>query len=225
MVFFIFIYIIIVIERGLSMMINFGYAIQITGMQNNRFFDSCLHLELEEDLTNKNTINIGNCRYNEESHRYDNYNARSAEIYETYARQLNISDRTMRWTKSLILNSCEPILKSYEDIPVDGNFIFFSNILYVVHHLDLMRCHSSYELNKVQEKLGEIYPSLFDDTPKEVITENLFDFAERLCKVTGSHLEAKDIAEDPILYAKMSLDGGLCWKAVSNEDLDWKAHL
>jgi SidE phosphodiesterase (PDE) domain len=164
---------------------------------------------------------LGAGRINEESSTEKSNNARSAAIYEAYARQLGVSEKTLQWTKALLVNSCEPEFIKCEGVPFDEKFRFASNLLYVVHHLDLARHHTKLQMEEVEKDLKEKCTVLFSEAPS-AISKPLFDFSKKLCAATGTSVKAEEIPLNPSQFEKVSVDGALCWEVVSSLNLENK---
>lgn len=143
----------------------------------------------------------------------DDYNTRSAMIFEAYAKQLDVSKEAIDWIKNIIFYSCKP----YADTTIHNSakqslaWKAFS----VVHELDLIRCFSKKDIdgrvaNLVKQNL---LPYLSLSTNE--VTKKLFTFSKELCAATGCARTYDGDAGNYSLFYACSRDGDLCWKRVS----------
>lgn len=137
----------------------------------------------------------------------DNWCLRSSQVYEAYAKQLEVPLDIMKWFSILLKNSGKPKnARCPKEIDANPSTLIVHQILYAVHKLDLIR------INVVDEAfrsdLKEALTHFLDLEPKlmDELINKLLDFAENLLVVTGS--------EDPKLFATCSLNGDVCWKLV-----------
>lgn len=157
-------------------------------------------------------------RVDESSHKNppaDDFNSRSAQIYDEYAKQLGVSENTRNWIKPIIIDSCKPISICSEEIKSNSRSNLGYQLATIAHELDLVRCfdknHMIGNMKGTEERLGSLLTEGADTAVK-----TLYEYANTLCKVTGSKIRASDVEVIPELFAKCSTDGEICWTAVQS---------
>ncbi len=143
----------------------------------------------------------------------DNYNARSALIYESYAKQLGVSSKTIDWTKKLIFYSCKP--NRPKDFDADPKNKLGYTFLSLVHELDLVRCYSPEKMedpmSKIKKHLGYF---ISDSVKRNRCMEQLIQYSKDLCQATGCNRVFDNAPGNRNLFMSCSTDGAYCWKAV-----------
>lgn len=158
----------------------------------------------------------------------DDYRTRSAQIYEAYAKQLQVNPDTIKWIKILIGNSLKPInvrsAKEIDDIPRN---LLCHNLLSLAHKLDLMRCFDSQmddrELQEVREIVGSLLHNKYD-TALHVF--QLMTFANELLLASGSVITYEPYRNGGNLakFHLHSTNGAICWKQLTDVALPlWKS--
>jgi hypothetical protein len=143
----------------------------------------------------------------------DNYYTRSAMIYEAYAKQLQVSEETVSWIYHVISNSCKPIGIRDKNIDTNPKWKFGWDCLAVVHETDLIRCFSKKEIDtKVKIKTEEHLKNYFSNA--KTITEQLFNYSQKLCEATGCYRIYDDHPGNRSLFFLCSSYGKECWKRV-----------
>lgn len=146
----------------------------------------------------------------------DDYYTRSSLIYEAYATQLQVSDKTKAWIKQLIVNSCKPKGIRESIIDLDPKNKFAHDCLSVVHELDLIRCYDKYRIDTWNKKsIREVLSFYFPIEKVDRIVELLFDFSKQLCQVTGCYRTYDYHSGDTYIFSDCSNDAEKCWERVS----------
>jgi hypothetical protein len=162
-------------------------------------------------------------RVDESSHKDplpDDYNTRSALIYEAYAEQLKVDPELREWIRNLIIDSCKPLELCIE-ANKNSKSLFVYSLLTTAHECDLVRCFDKYTVEK--NKWGAIYRMYAYTTDPTSHVEILFDWAIQLCKATGNRIVLIGDYGNSKLFAESSLDGKICWEnlqQVKNPDWD-----
>jgi len=149
----------------------------------------------------------------------DDYNTRSALIYQEYAKQLKANPKTIKWVKSLIFNSCKPYYIRDKIIDTNPKYQMGYQFLTLVHELDLVRIfgknkfdgHKQYQ---IQNRLNFI-------TGNNSNYQKFLKFAKDLCTATGSYIyyDGKYNFKNPSQFAKCSLSGKHCYNSVKSVSL------
>jgi len=145
----------------------------------------------------------------------DNYNERSAQIYEAYAKQLTQNPKIIDFTRKIIEYSCVPWGHCAK---IQGNkkAQFAHSLLSTVHEMDLPRCYSAQKIADkgfLEGAKGRLRHSGI--SPQNV--EALFnDFAVKVLHSTGAYrIDYRGKEGNSSLFADCSTSGGKCWEAVS----------
>lgn len=142
----------------------------------------------------------------------DDYNARSALIFEEYAKQLDASQDTCRWVKNLVFYSCKPLPdKSIEQSPKQT---LCWRSLSIVHELDLIRCFEKKDIEGRVKSLVKHNLSSYVSSSNSVV-EKLFAFSKDLCAATGCYRVYDSHSGNRDLFAQCSSNGDFCWAKVS----------
>jgi len=146
----------------------------------------------------------------------DDYNTRSALIYEEYANQLGVNSSTIRWIKKLITNSCKPRGDRDSDIDTIPKNKFGFEALSLAHELDLVRCFDpekmKHSISKIRNRLNYFIP----DPQKGPIIQKMIQYAKDLCEVTGCHREYDNAPGNRKLFVECSAKGDFCWQRVKS---------
>lgn len=153
----------------------------------------------------------------------DNYNARSAFIYEQYAKQLGVSPKTIQWTQNLIFNSCKPRGTRGSEIDADPKNKLGYTLLSLVHELDLIRCYSPEKMKapmkKIKEHLGYFIADYRNRVPKNQSMGQLLQYAKDLCQATGCSRAFDGDPGDRNQFMACSINGDYCWQAVKSSPI------
>jgi hypothetical protein len=160
-------------------------------------------------------------RVDESSHKNppaDDYYTRSALIYEEYAKQLNVTPRTIRWIKKLIENSCKPSGHRDADIDTNPKNRFGYEVLTMVHELDLIRCFGSKLTSQTVQAMKRRLNYFISDSSyghkRDKYMDQLMEHAKKLCEVTGCKRRYDRHAGNLACFVKCSTEGGYCWRAL-----------
>ena len=147
----------------------------------------------------------------------DNYHARSAAVFEAYARQLGMSDDVRDWASKLISNATKPWQTQ------DPKDKFGYELLSAVHEMDLVRCCDKDRMDEVEIPLLQRMVSGF--MPEEQVkscTQELLNFAMDACRQTGDRLECiGQSMGDLNAFVSYSLDGRSCWQRLQAMQFPW----
>lgn len=188
---------------------------EVRELWHNVSEEEIINLKLAAYLYRAGRVDETNFRHSKP----DDYQTRSALIYEAYAKELQVSPEVVAWTKLLLVNSGKPIgARSEVDIDRIPKNLLCHNILWAMHELDIMRCSTDYD--KILAHIREIIFSLIENRYETVsFTIQLLNFAEKLCHSTGSEI-VYELFEDEgnlDLFHDCSVDGAYCWKILK----DW----
>lgn len=150
----------------------------------------------------------------------DDYTTRSAMVYEAYARQFDVSMKTVCWVKNLIINSCKPMC--LRDPEIDGNpkSKFAWNCLSTVHNLDLIRCFSKVDIDtRIKKSVQSLLEPYFEDATSNKVVE-LFEFSKTLCERTGCSRVYDGHPGNDSLFSDCSQDGKKCWDIVCSQNFE-----
>ncbi|HSX13580.1 MAG TPA: SidE phosphodiesterase domain-containing protein [Chlamydiales bacterium] len=174
--------------------------------------DEKMHLKLATYL-------LRSGRIDESSHHLpnpDDYNTRSAMIYEAYANQCIVDKKIVEDFAFLIANSCKP--KGIRDEEIDQNpkYLFLWNCLCIVHELDLIRCYSQSKIDgsikiKVQDHLADL-----GIEASAAMMEKLFDVSKKLCSATGCSRYYDEDPGDDERFSFYSQHGDACWERLQS---------
>ncbi len=156
----------------------------------------------------------------------DDYNTRSAMIYEAYAKQFVVSSETVSWVKNLIINSCKSVWA--RDPEIDGNpkSKFAWDCLTTVHELDLVRCFNKFDIDmRIKLNVQNRMDPYFEEGTVNKVVKKFFEFSKTLCEVTGCARTYDYHPGNASLFLECSQDGRKCWDIVSEQNLEvfsWK---
>ncbi len=149
----------------------------------------------------------------------DDYNTRSALIYENYAKQLGISSQTIDWCKKLIINSCKQSHDRDIEMDIDPKSKFAFVLLSLVYELDLVRCFDTQKMNhaisKIKNQLNYLTSHHSFSSLKPNYLNLLIQYAKDLCKATGCKRELDHDQGNRNLFMKCSIEGDYCYKQVT----------
>ncbi len=195
--------------------------LDLIGNQGTNEAKDCLNSLTDLDKTNLKLaayfLRAG--RVDESSHKEsspDDYNTRSALIYESYARELKINSETIDWTKKLIIDSCKP-KKFCKEAFQNEKSTFVYTLLTSVHELDLIRCFDKWKISEIEKSVTSSMEN-FVLNPKEQV-KKLFQFSKDLCKATGVSRVSDGHRGDSKTFADCSVDGEFCWNEASKVKL------
>lgn len=162
-------------------------------------------------------------RVDETSHKTppaDDYYTRSSLVYEAYAKQLGVSWGLIQWTKAIIVDSCKPAHQCKEaNASTKSQFAY--DLLTTVHELDLVRCFTAGRIADTAEKTKNRLSKLIYSHDKNV--DVLYEFAKKLCAVTGSSRVVDGYKGNAKLFADCSINGDICWRKVHKTHLpEWE---
>lgn len=147
----------------------------------------------------------------------DDYNTRSAFIYEQYAIQLGVNPSTIQWIKKLIINSCKKFGERDWDIDSDPKNKFCFEALSLAHDLDLVRCFEpekmEYVTDKMRNRLKSFTSKLLPAATRNQYLSQLMQYARDVCDATGCHRIADGTVGNRDQFMACSIDGEYGWKA------------
>lgn len=142
----------------------------------------------------------------------DNYNERSAQVYEKYARQLTTNDKLITDTRNIIEYSCVPWSKCPK---IQGNkkAQLGHSLLASIHELDLLRCYPPEKIDDNNIPATKSRLKHLGITSHQV--DNLYEFSKKTLDSTGSFRVYDGKEGNSQLFADCSVDGKKCWQQVS----------
>ncbi len=183
------------------------------GLMNSLTADERLNLKLAAYFLRAGRVDESSHK----NHPADDYNTRSAMIYEAYANQLGVKKETIQWIKNLINDSCKP-LNICVEANKPGKSRFAYDLLTTAHELDLVRCFGkSHMEHDYMNPNGSTTQRLRQYLKGDVVAHNrkLFGFAIQLCHVTGSYISYLGKNYSNVnTFATCSLNGKVCLDVV-----------
>lgn len=143
----------------------------------------------------------------------DNYNERSAQIYNLYARQLTGDAKLILDTRNLIEYSCVP----WDKCPkIQGNkkAQLAHAIIASIHEMDLLRCFGpdKVDVNSIPATKSRLQHLGISGHQ----VDNLYEYAKKSLDSTGSFRVYDGKGGDSKLFADCSVNGKKCWQQVSS---------
>ncbi len=196
------------VEAALPCIVQFG-KLSMRGALNSLFSSpkNILALQLAAYC-----LRIGRCDESGWKLDGDNYNARSAEIFREYAKQLKIDPKIRELLAKYIR------LSTFDDNQAEINNEqdrLVHAVLSLVHELDLIRLFPADKFkNKVYKHLQTL---LQNNEDIEKYANTLIKFSQNLSIATGGTLRnARSPLQNEEEFTINSTYGGYCWKTVQN---------